>query len=175
MHRYELTDEQWDLIEYLFPERQGGRGRPRKSAREVLNALFWILRSGAPWRDLPERYGPWQTIYHHFSTWRKKHLFDTLLEHLQIRLDQEGHIDWDLFCVDGSSVRASRAAAGGGKRGARKNPKTMHWAARAADSGASSTWLLTARELRSPSTSPRAKSTSRRSSKRRSTRSASRS
>src|SRR5947207_3667392 len=62
MHRYELTDEQWDLVEYLFPERTEGRGRPRKSPREVLNALFWILRSGAPWRDLPERYGPWQSV-----------------------------------------------------------------------------------------------------------------
>src|SRR5207253_4717547 len=98
-------------------ERAEGRGRPRKSAREVLNALFWILRSGAPWRDLPERYGPWQSVYHHFSTWRREGVIDRMLEHLQIRLDQEGHIDWDLFCVDGSNVRAARAAAGARKKG----------------------------------------------------------
>jgi Transposase and inactivated derivatives len=165
MHRYELTDEEWGLIEHLFPGRRERRGRRPRPPREVLNALFWLLRSGSPWRDLPERYGPWQTIYHHFSTWRKNGVFDRMLEALHIRLDQCGHIDWDLWCVDGSSVRAARAAAGAGK-GAPTNPPTTLWAARAADSAASSTWLLTATGIPSRSTSRRGRSTSRRSSRR---------
>ena len=74
--------------------------------------------------------------------------FDAILERLHMRLDEEGRIDWDLWLVDGSSVRAHQSAAGGGKKGGRKNPKTMLWAAREAGLGPKSTWLLTARELR---------------------------
>ena len=164
MHRYELTDEQWDAIAALFPP-PAMTGRPATSARAVLNAIFWVLRSGAPWRDLPERYGPWQTIYHRFNAWRKNGTIDKLLETLQVRLDENGYIDWDLWCVDGSSVRASRAAAGAGKRGATKSPQTTRWVARAADTAASSTWSLTVKACPSPRTSRPGKSTSRRSSK----------
>ena len=64
MKRYELTDEQWGLIvDMLPPENSGKQGQPRKSNRTVLNGIIWIARSGAPWRDLPERYGSWETIY----------------------------------------------------------------------------------------------------------------
>ena len=167
MHRHDLADHEWELIQPFFPERASKNGRPRKPTREVLNAIFWVLRTGAPWRDLPERYGSWRTIFHRFNAWRKDGTFDRVLEALQIRLDEDGKIDWDLWCIDGSSVRASRAAAGAGKRGDPRNQKTTLWAARAADSGASSTWLLTARAFPSPSTSRRGKSTNRRSSKRR--------
>lgn len=168
MRRYELSDQEWAVIEPLLPH-PAGIGRPPVPARQVWNGIFWLLRSGAPWRDLPERYGPWQSIYHHFNAWRRQGIFDKILEALQIRLDAEGHIDWDLFCVDGSNVRASRAAAGAGKKGAPESPETTHWVARAADSGARSTWLLKVTESPSPRTSRRAKSTSARSSKRSST------
>ena len=168
MRRYELSDQEWAVIEPLLPP-PAETGRPRVSARLVWNAIFWILRSGAPWRDLPERYGPWQSNYHHFNAWRREGVFDKILEALQIRLDAEGHIDWDLFCVDGSNVRASRAAAGAGKKGAPKSPETTHWVARAADSGARSTWSLTVTEYPSPRTSRRGRSTSARSSKKSST------
>lgn len=166
MQRYQLTDEQWELIQPLFPEREEPRGRPPTSPRKVLNAILWILRSGAPWRDLLERYGPWQTIYHHFNTWRREGKFDALMEALQIRLDRDGQIDWDLWGIDGSSVRAARAAAGAGKKGGPKSPPTTRWAARAAAGGASSTWWRTATAIRSRSTSRPGKSTSRRSSRR---------
>ena len=142
MRRYELSDEQWEAIADLIPP-PSPRGRPRGDPRLILNGMFWILRSGSSWRDLPERYGPWQTVYHWFNQWRKQGIFDQMLERLQIRLDRDGHIDWDLWCVDGSSVRAMQAAAGGGKRGDPMSPPTTLWAARAADSAASSTWLLT--------------------------------
>jgi transposase len=166
MARYELTDSQWEQIQSLFPDPSPLGGRPAKPVREVLNGIFWLLNSGAPWRDLPERYGPWQTIFHRFNAWRKDGTLDRILHTLQIRLDQDGRIDWDLWCIDGSSVRASRAAAGAGKKGGSKNPKTTHWAARVADSHASSTWLLTATAFPWRSKSPRANATNRKASKR---------
>jgi transposase len=116
-----------------------GDGTSPSSSTPGLEWLFWILRSGVPWRDLPERYGPWQSVYHPLNPWRRQGVFDRVLEAPQIRLDAEGYIDWDLWCVDGSSIRASRAGARAGKGGAAKNPKTTRWVARAADSGASST------------------------------------
>jgi transposase len=165
MRRYELEDEQWELIRDLLPVNHGQRGRQWKDHRTILDAILWVLRTGAPWRDLPEGYGPWQTVYDRFQRWRSEGLFDQLLQRLQIRLDADGKIDWDLWCVDGSSIRASRAAAGGGKKGATKSRKTTLWAAREADSGASCTWLLTAAACRLRRKSPPESDTSRRNSK----------
>ena len=165
MRRYELTDRQWELIGGLLPVNKKERGCPWKDHRVILNDIFWVLRSGVPWRDLPERYGPWQTVYDRFRRWQREGLFDRILEHLQVRLAADGRIDWDLWCVDGSSIRASKAAAGGGKKGATENPPTTLWAAREADSGAKCTWLLTAEACPLPRTSRRASGTSRRSSK----------
>ena len=165
MRRYELTDEQWELLKDSFPSNNGQRGRQWRDHRIILNAVLWILRTGAPWRDLPERYGPWQTVYGRFQRWRREGLFDRILEQLQIRLDADGGIDWDLWCVDGSSIRASRAAAGGGKKGATKSQKTTLWAAREADSGASCTWLLTAEACPLPPKSPPGSDTKARSSR----------
>ena len=147
MRRYELMDEQWELIADLFPCQQGN-GRPWRDHRMMVNAMLWILNTGSPWRDLPERYGPWQTAYNRFNLWRKDGTFDRILERLQMRLDDEGRIDWDLWCVDGSSVRAHVAAAGAGEKGGLKNQPTTLWAAREAGSAPRSMWLLTARELR---------------------------
>ena len=165
MARYELTDFQWEQIQSMFPGPSPLGGRPSRPIREVLNGILWILNSGAPWRDLPERYGPWQSIFHRFNAWRKDGTFDRLLEALQVRLDKDGRIDWDLWCIDGSSVRASRAAAGAGKKGGPRNRKITHWAARAADSRANSTWLLTATAFPWPSKSPRVNATNRKVSK----------
>lgn len=151
MRRHELTDEQWELVHPILPPRTARTGRPPSDPRQMLNGILWILRTGAPWRDLPERLGPWQTVYDHFRRWRRQGVYDRILEALQIRLDRDGHIDWDLWCIDGSSVRASRAAAGAGKKvaaGTPRSPKTTVWAARAADSQANSTWLLTAEACR---------------------------
>lgn len=165
MARYELTDEQWDLLKGLFPpQKRGGRWNDH---RTTLNGMLWILRCGAAWRDLPQRYGKWPSVYHRFNRWRREGLFDRVLKALQIRLDKQGKIDWDLWLVDGSNVRAARAAAGARKKGVpTSSPPTTHWAAAAADGDRSSTWLLTERALFSPSPSPRAKRTNRRSSTR---------
>ena len=165
MARYEVTDEQWELLKGLFPkQRRGGRWLDH---RTMLNGMLWILRSGAPWRDLPPRYGKWQSVNHRFNRWRRDGTFDRVLKALQIRLDKQGKIDWDLWLVDGTNIRASRAAAGARKKSATptgSSPRTTRWAAAAADGAASSTWLLTATALSSASRSRPGRRTSRRSS-----------
>ena len=90
----------------------------------------------------------WKTVYDRFNRWRKDGTYERIIERLQVQLDEDGKIDWDLWSVDGTSIRASRAAAGAGdKRGAllKKNRKITHWVAQEADSPARSTWLLRAR------------------------------
>jgi len=164
MRRHELTEEQWALIEPVLP-RGHRRGGQWKEHRRILNGMFWRLRTGAPWRDIPDRYGPWKTIYDRFNRYRRDGTLDRMLEALQVRLDRNGLIDWDLWCIDGTTVRATRAAAGAGKRGAPKSPPITLWAAREADSAASCTWLLTAKACRLPSTPPPDRSTNRRKSK----------
>ena len=69
MARYELSDFEWNIIQPIPPNKS--RGVPRVDDRRVLNGIFWVLRSGAPWRDMPERYGPYTTAYNRFSRWRK--------------------------------------------------------------------------------------------------------
>ena len=160
--RYELTDCEWAAIKPFLPNKP--RGVPRVNDRRVLNGTFWVLRSGAPWRDLPERYGKFGTVNARFNRWRREGLFDKILKALQIRLDKQGKIDWDLWLVDGTNIRASRAAAGAHKKSTRStssNPMTTTWAAAVADGAQSSTWLLTARALSSEQPSPRAKRTNR--------------
>src|SRR5688572_7494036 len=152
MKRHELTDEQWALVEAHVPRSTARTGRPPSDPRRMLNGIFWVLHTGAPWRDLPDRFGPWQTVYDHFRKWRKAGVFAAAVEALQVKLDKHGLIDWDLWCVDGAHVRASRAAAGADKkvaRGTRASPPTTRWAAAAAGLDRSSTWSLTARALRS--------------------------
>ena len=143
--RYELTDSQWELIKDMLPE-MSGRGRPWTEHRKVVNGLFWILNSGAPWRDLPERYGAWETVYYRFYRWQQDGTFDVILEKLQVILDEHGYIDWELWCVDGTSIRAHKSAAGAGKKGALKSPKTMPWAALGVVGDPRSIWYLTEEE-----------------------------
>lgn len=151
MKRHEITDEQWALIGPLLPQRSARTGRPPSDPRRMWNGILWILRTGAPWRDLPERFGPWQTVYDHFSNWRREGTFDRILKALQIRLDREGKIDWDLWCVDGTQIRAARAAGGADKKvssAMSANPPITHWAAAEAVSAPNSIWLLTAEAFR---------------------------
>ena len=79
----------------------------------MIDGLMWILRTGSPWRDLPpERFGPWQTVHHYRNAWRADGTLDKIILALQVRLDRGGKIDWNLWCIDGSVVRAARCAAG---------------------------------------------------------------
>ena len=132
MKRHELTDEQWELVKPLVPHKKARTGRPPREPRVMLNGIFWILGTGAPWRDLPERFGPWQTVYDHFANWRRDGVCANVIEALQVKLDEKGLIDWELWCVDGSNVRAARAAAGADKKVSTAIPTsrpTTRWAA----------------------------------------------
>jgi transposase len=165
MRRHELTDEQWELIGPMLPQKVAKTGRPPVDRRVMLNGILWILATGAPWRDLPERFGPYQTVYDYFANWRRDGVLAGIMEALQIKLDDKGLIDWELWCVDGASVRAARAAAGAEKKVASATATsrpTTRWAAQEAGLDRSSMWLLTAKALRLPSKSRPGKRTNRR-------------
>lgn len=122
VNRHGLTDEQWTAIEPLFPK-PNHMGRPPRDAREMMDSHMWLLRTGAPWRDLPDWFGPWQTSYTRFCQWRDGGVLDRIVEKLQVLLADAGDIDWELWCIDGSSIRAARCAAGGGKGGGRTSQR----------------------------------------------------
>jgi transposase len=151
MRRHELSDAQWELIADLMPT-NALHGRPWNDHREVINGMMWILHTGAPWRDLPEHYGPWQSVFDRFNRWRKEGLLDQILERLQMKLDREGRIDWDLWCIDGTNIRASRAAGGAAKKGIPTNPRITRWVIQEAGLGPRSTWSVTATPFPSPRT-----------------------
>jgi transposase len=133
MRRYELSDRQWARIEPLFPQR-AKFGRPPGDRRTIVNGILWVLHPGAPWRDLPERYGPFQTVFDRFNGWRRDGTWVRIVTSLLDELDDQGQIDHDLWCIDGSVIRASRAAAGGGKKGERR--AVVGRAQRSANAGA---------------------------------------
>jgi transposase len=103
MSRYDLTDFEWRVIEPLLPNKP--RGVPRVDDRRVLNGIFWVLRSGAPWRDLPERYGPRTTCYNRFVRWRKAGVWDRMMDAITV-----AH-DGDIQMIDSTSVRVHQQAA----------------------------------------------------------------
>ena len=123
-NRHELPNTQWHVVEPLLP-RPLRRGRPPRDAREMLEAMLWLMRTGSPWRDLPDWYGPWQTVYSRFSLWRDRGVLDRLVEQLQVQLGDADKIDWELWCIDGTMIRAARCAAGAGKKRASQSRRIM--------------------------------------------------
>lgn len=127
MGRYELTDAQWKRLEPLLPPEKPRTGRPNHSHRRMINGMLWIARSGAPWRDLPDRYGSFGTVASRFYRWRRAGIWQGILEALQARADRQGRVDWSLHFVDSTVVRAHQHAAGarkasGEKRGSMARP-----------------------------------------------------
>jgi transposase len=118
MPRYKLSEQQWSRIASFLPDRNhhGRPGRPWEDHRPFINGVLWVLHTGAPWRDLPECYGPWETVYRRFNQWRRDGIWARLASSLLDELDERGLIDHDLWCIDGTVIRASRAAAGARKR-----------------------------------------------------------
>ena len=105
-------DDQWQRIAKFLPEKQAGtRGRPPKEARTILNGIIWLARSGAPWRDLPERYGSWKAVYTRFQKLLKSGIIQAIFEELTIDADME------TLNIDSTSVRVHQHAAGA-KKGA---------------------------------------------------------
>jgi transposase len=113
MARFDLSDGEWSIISPLLPNKP--RGVARTDDRRVLNGIFYILRTGSPWRDLPERYGPYTTVYNRFNRWAKKGVWLGIFEALASQSPQS------LQFIDSSIVRAHQHAAGG-KKGARITP-----------------------------------------------------
>ena len=119
IRRYELTDAEWERLKPYFPERQmGDKGRPRREPREILNGIFWIARSGAAWRDLPERYGPYSTVYKRFREWSKSGLIEKIFHELGEDADLQD------ISIDSSYIKAHKASAGA-ERGGSQNPQKL--------------------------------------------------
>jgi transposase len=113
MARFDLSEGEWRIIAQLLPHKP--RGIPRTDDRRVLNAIFYVLRTGSPWRDLPERYGPHTTVYNRYNRWAKAGVWLRVFEALTAASPQY------LQLIDSSVVRAHQHAAGG-KRGVRITP-----------------------------------------------------
>ncbi len=111
MRRHEIPDEQWTRLEPLLPGRDGTAGRRARDNRAFVNAVLWIAKTGAPWRDLPERFGPWNSAYQRFRRWARTGRWQAIFEALQ-----EPDLEWLL--IDSTTVRAHQHAAGqkGGPR-----------------------------------------------------------
>ncbi|MFF4818190.1 IS5 family transposase [Kitasatospora sp. NPDC001309] len=113
MRRHELSDAEWAVLSRFLPA-SGVAGRPRSDDRLVLNGIVWKLRTGTSWRDVPERYGSWQTLYTRFRRWALDGTFSRMLHAIQAEKDAAGDIDW-LVSVDSTIVRAHQHATGGKK------------------------------------------------------------
>ena len=120
MARFDLTDFEWSVIQPLLPNKP--RGKPRVDDRRVLNGIFWRLRTGAPWADIPERYSPHTTCVNRFNRWRKAGVWDRLLAEVSMAYDG------DIQMIDASSVRVHQHAANTPK----KTTGPVAWVARAA-------------------------------------------
>lgn len=117
MPRHALTDEQWELIADLFPaERKCKTGRTPRDRRVILNAILWVLRTGVPWRDLHPEFGPWSTAWDFFDKWTKDGTFDKVLRRLRSLAIPHDADPAESWCIDGTSIRAARCSAGGGKK-----------------------------------------------------------
>jgi transposase len=114
LHRHELSDHEWERIKDLLPPENTGEGRPSKSNRVMFNGMLWIAKTGAPWRDLPERFGSWQTVYSRCRLWSKGDVFKNLFAHLSSDADTQD------FSIDSTSCKAHQHSAG-----AKKGQKTQ--------------------------------------------------
>jgi transposase len=147
MHRHALTDAQWRRLQRVLPHQPSGPAA-LKGDRLFIEAVLFRAKTGMPWRDLPERFGPWKSVYNRFSNWARKGHWATIFKELQLEVDETGSI------VDGSVVRAHQDASGG-----KGGSDAMLWAALEEVFRPSSTPSSTPKAGRSTSRSRRAKGT----------------
>ncbi len=117
------ADAQWARLRPLLPPQKPRTGRPAKDHRTVLDGILWVLRTGSPWRALPERYGSWKTVSSRFYRWQRAGVWDRVLAELQRRADAEGRLDWTLHFVDSTVVRAHQHAAGARRKPSHRDAK----------------------------------------------------
>jgi transposase len=144
--RYELSDAEWERLSPLLPAERGTGGRPARPHREVLNAILWVLCTGSPWRDVPERYGPWATAWSRFRRWQEAGVWDRVWVALKREHQAGRRVDWTALFLDSTVIRAHQHAAGG-----KGGPARRRSAAAAGASRPSSTWRSTAPGSRSAS------------------------
>lgn len=113
--RHSLTDEQWEFIEDLFPE-PAATGRPPADPRKMFDAILWLNNTGAKWRDLPPELGAWQTVFRYFDRWNADGTLQAIVNRLTQFVISNGELDSELWCIDGTILRAHRCAAGGAKK-----------------------------------------------------------
>ena len=136
---YRLSDAQWEQIQDLLPC-NGRRGGQWKDHRPMIDGILWALSDGGRWRNVPAEFGPWPSVYDRFRRWTRKGLWDRILRRLQARKMNSEAIDWSLFCIDGTVVRAHQSAAGASKKKRRPASRTTTpWAAAKAASARSCT------------------------------------
>ena len=116
MLRHRLTDEQWNLIADLFAS-TASTGRPPRDRRQVLDGILWILNTGSPWRDLPEQFGAWNSVFRRFSRWSRKGVWQRIFDALS------ADPDFEYLILDSTIVRAHQHAAGARKRVAKADEK----------------------------------------------------
>ena len=122
------TDAQWDVLEHCLPPLNTGRGCKMHDRRTTINGILWCLKTGAPWRDIPKRYGKWGSLYARYRLWQLDGTWDTILEKLLIRFHADGKIDWSLFSVDGTIVKAHKASTGAlTKKRRRQAARPRNW------------------------------------------------
>lgn len=110
----DLTDQQWQVLEPLIPQprrRPDGRGRPWRDPREVLNGILWVLRTGAPWHDLPDRYPPYQTCHRRFQSWVRSGVMVEILHALAEDLRERGELDLSECFIDATFVVAKKGGS----------------------------------------------------------------
>lgn len=123
----DLTEQQWQRLESLIPspkDRVEQRGRPPRNPRDVLNGILWVLRTGAPWKDMPSRYPPYQTCHRWHQKWSKEGLFDEILMALAEDLRERGGIDLREAFIDGSFAPAKKGALALAKLSGGKGPRS---------------------------------------------------
>ena len=128
----DLTDEQWESIREFVPGEERLRttpqgGRPWRDPRDVLNGILWILRTGAPWADMPRRYPPYSTCHRRFQTWSRTRVIDRILHAIAKDLRERGKLDLTEVFIDGSHAGAKKGALMLGELAAAKRPRSWQW------------------------------------------------
>jgi len=126
----DLTDEQWAVVEPLLPKpvkRADGKGRPRVDNRAILNGILWVMRTGAPWHDMPNRYPPYQTCHRRFQEWVQTGTFETILKQLVQDVKERGELDLTECFIDGTFVMAKKGAQGWEKPSGARVQSSWQW------------------------------------------------
>jgi transposase len=123
MARGDLSDQEWERLAPLLPPERPQRGRPALPHRPIVNGILWRDRTGAPWRDLPERYGAWKTVYSRFRRWTLQGVWEQVLQQLQGRPEPGAPVEWAVVAIDSTTIRTHQHGAGAPRHPERTHPE----------------------------------------------------